>query len=146
MQRERALARRSARRTRGSSSVFKLLLALLSVSFVGSALWVGFDPADLARGLVRFEMPDQHGHFDPLLVAVAMIGAVGGSLMNLAYPYFLEAKGWRGPQYRRLVQFYDFLLAVVVMIVLNLSVWILGAELLYPDSHDRDARRPAAAR
>ena len=40
-----------------------------------------------------------------------MIGAVGGSLMNLAYPYFLEAKGWRGPQYRR-VQFYDFLLAV----------------------------------
>jgi hypothetical protein len=53
-------------------------------------------------------------------------------LMNLAYPYFLEAKGWRGPQYRR-VQFYDFLLAVTVMIVLNLAVWTLGAELLYPD-------------
>jgi Mn2+/Fe2+ NRAMP family transporter len=61
-----------------------------------------------------------------------MIGAVGGSLMNLAYPYFLEAKGWRGPQYRR-VQFYDFLLAIVAMIALNLAVWTLGAELLYPD-------------
>ncbi|MFI4945475.1 MAG: divalent metal cation transporter, partial [Burkholderiales bacterium] len=71
---------------------------------------------------------------DPLLVALAMIGAVGGSLMNLAYPYFMEAKGWRGPQYRRLA-FYDLLLAVVVMIVLNLSVWTLGAELLYPDGH-----------
>jgi hypothetical protein len=79
-------------------------------------------------------MPGRHGPFDPLLVALAMIGAVGGSLMNLAYPYFLEAKGWRGPQYRR-VAHYDFLIAVVAMIVLNLSVWMLGAELLHPDRH-----------
>ena len=114
--------------------VFKVLLALLALSFLGTAIWVGFDPLDLARGLVRFEMPGRHGPFDPLLVALAMIGAVGGSLMNLAYPYFLEAKGWRGPQYRR-VAHYDFLLAVVAMIVLNLSVWVLGAELLYPDRH-----------
>jgi Mn2+/Fe2+ NRAMP family transporter len=60
-----------------------------------------------------------------------MIGAVGGSLMNLVYPYFLEAKGWRGPQFRR-VQTYDFLLAVSAMIVLDLAIWTLGAELLYP--------------
>ena len=61
-----------------------------------------------------------------------MIGAVGGSIMNLVYPYFLDAKGWRGPQYRR-VQQYDFLLAMAAMLALNLAVWILGAELLYPD-------------
>jgi Mn2+/Fe2+ NRAMP family transporter len=114
--------------------VFKLLLGLLAVSFLGCAFWVGFAPLDLLRGLVSFEMPGRHGPFDPLLVALAMVGAVGGSLMNLAYPYFLEAKGWRGPQYRR-VAHYDFLLAVVVMIVLNLSVWTLGAELLHPDRH-----------
>jgi Mn2+/Fe2+ NRAMP family transporter len=115
-------------------SVFKLFLAVLSVSFLGSALWVGFDPVAVAQGLVRIEMPDQRGRYNPLLVAVAMIGAVGGSLMNLAYPYFLEAKDWRGPQYRR-VQFYDFMVAVGAMIVLNLAVWVLGAELLYPDKH-----------
>jgi Mn2+/Fe2+ NRAMP family transporter len=113
-------------------SVFKVFLALLAVSFVGCALWVGFDPAAVARGLVRVELPDQRGDFDPLLVAIAMIGAVGGSLMNMIYPYFLEAKGWRGPQYRK-VQQYDFLLAVAAMIVLDLAVWVLGAELLYPD-------------
>ena len=112
--------------------IFKFLLAVLAISFVGSALWVGFDVGGLIQGLYRFELPDQRGHFNPLLVAIAMIGAVGGSLMNLAYPYFLEAKGWRGPEYRR-VQFYDLLLGVVVMILLNLAVWILGAELLYPD-------------
>lgn len=111
--------------------VFLLVLLILSVSFIGTALWVGFDPKALMQGMYRVEMPGEHGKFSPLLVGVAMIGAVGGSLMNLAYPYFLDAKGWKGPQYRK-VQFYDFLLGVIVMIVLNLAVWILGAELLHP--------------
>jgi Mn2+/Fe2+ NRAMP family transporter len=114
--------------------IFFFFLAVLSVSFVGSAVWVGFDPAEVARGLVRAEMPGQHGAYDPMQVALAMIGAVGGSLMNLVYPYFLDAKGWRGPQYRR-VQLYDFVLGVLAMLVLNLSIWVLGAELLYPDRH-----------
>jgi Natural resistance-associated macrophage protein len=118
-------------------AVFKVLLAVLAVSFLGTVAWIGFDSRGPLLGLVRLEMPEQHGRFDPLLVILAMIGAVGGSLMNLAYPYFLDAKGWKGPQYRR-VQLYDLMLAIVVMIVLNLSVWILGAELLYPDQHIRE--------
>jgi hypothetical protein len=36
------------------------------------------------------------------------------------------------------VQFYDFLVAITAMIVLNLAVWTLGAELLYPDKHIKD--------
>lgn len=115
-------------------AVFMVFLAVLSVSFIGSALWVGFDAGELLRGLVRIEMPGRHGTYDPWHVALAMIGAVGGSLMNLVYPYFLEAKGWRGPSYRR-VQLYDLLLGILVMLVLNLAVWILGAELLFPDRH-----------
>jgi hypothetical protein len=114
--------------------VFFFFLAVLSVSFVGTAIWVGFDPVDVMRGLTRFEMPGRHGAYDPWQVALAMIGAVGGSLMNLVYPYFLDAKGWRGPQYRRL-QLYDFMLGVIAMLVLNLSIWVLGADLLYPNRH-----------
>jgi Mn2+/Fe2+ NRAMP family transporter len=114
--------------------VFLFFLAVLSVSFLGCAMWVGFDPVDVVRGLVRVEMPGRHGIFDPWQVALAMIGAVGGSLMNLVYPYFLDAKGWRTPEYRR-VQFYDFLLGIIAMLVLNLAIWVLGAELLYPDKH-----------
>ena len=112
-------------------SIFKVLLALLSISFIGTALWVGFNPLGVARGLVLFEIPEQSGRFGPWLIAVAMIGTIGGSLMNLVYPYFLEAKGWHGPEFRRL-QLYDFLLAMVVMVILNLAIWTLGAELLHP--------------
>jgi Mn2+/Fe2+ NRAMP family transporter len=114
--------------------VFFFFLAVLSVSFLGCAMWVGFDGREFARGLFRVEMPGRYGAYDPWLVALAMIGAVGGSLMNLVYPYFLDAKGWRGPQYRR-VQLYDFVLGIFMMLVLNLAVWVLGAELLYPDKH-----------
>jgi Mn2+/Fe2+ NRAMP family transporter len=114
--------------------VFFFFLAVLSVSFLGCAIWVGFDPGEVLRGLFRVEMPGKQGLYDPGHVALAMIGAVGGSLMNLVYPYFLDAKGWRGPQYRR-VQLYDFILGVTAMLVLNLAVWVLGAELLFPDRH-----------
>jgi Mn2+/Fe2+ NRAMP family transporter len=112
--------------------VFFFFLAVLSVSFLGCAMWVGFDPGEVARGLFRVEIPGKRGAYDPGQVALAMIGAVGGSLMNLVYPYFLDAKGWRGPQYRR-VQLYDFMIGVAAMLILNLAVWVLGAELLYPD-------------
>jgi Mn2+/Fe2+ NRAMP family transporter len=110
--------------------VFKLLLALLSISFLGVALWAGPSPSGIVRGTFGLAMPPQAGPFDSMLLAVGMIGAVGGSLMNLAYPYFLEQKGWRGPGYRRL-QMYDFLLAVLVMIILDLSIWVIGAELVH---------------
>ena len=112
--------------------IFLFFLAVLSVSFLGSAIWVGFDPGNVVRGLVRIEMPGRQGAYDPWQVALAMIGAVGGSMMNLVYPYFLDAKGWRGPEYRR-VQLYDLLLGIVAMLLLNLAVWVLGAELLFPD-------------
>ena len=72
--------------------VFLFFLAVLSLSFLGCAIWVGFDPRDVASGLVRMEMPGRQGVYDPWRVALAMVGAVGGSLMNLVYPYFLERK------------------------------------------------------
>ena len=112
--------------------LFKIFLAVLVVSFLGTAVAIGPNPAGIAQGLYRVGLPEQVGKFNPLLVAMAMIGAVGGSLGNLLYPYFLEKKGWRGPKYRRL-QTYDLMLAVLAMIVLNLSVWVLGAELLHPE-------------
>jgi Mn2+/Fe2+ NRAMP family transporter len=110
--------------------VFKFLVALLALSLLGCAFWVGIDPVGVIKGVFAFEIPPQQGPFGAMLVAVGMIGAVGGSLVNLVYPYFIEQKGWKGPAYRK-VQNYDFLLAVVVMIIFNLAVWTLGAELVH---------------
>ena len=110
--------------------LFKGLLVLMSISLLGTAIWAGPSPTGIVRGVLGFELPPRAGSFDALLVVIAMIGALGGSIANLIYPYFLEQKGWRGPQYRR-VQMYDFLLAIIVLIVFTLAIWTLGAELLY---------------
>ena len=91
---------------------------------------MGPSPEGILKGTFAFELPEQQGKFNPLLVAIGMMGAIGGSLMNLAYPYFLDQKGWKGPRFRRL-QMYDFLLAIIVMIVLDLAIWIVGAEVIH---------------
>lgn len=113
-----------------AESVFKLFLILLTVSLVGTAIWVGPDFSGILKGTFAFQVPAKQGPFGAMAVAIAMVGAVGGSLMNLVYPYFLEQKGWKGPKYRRL-QTYDFILAIFAMIIFNLAVWTLGAELVH---------------
>ena len=123
-----ALILRSA--YRGVEKAFKVMVAVLSISLVGSALAAGPSPLGILRGTVGLQLPPDQGSFSALLVVLSMIGAVGGSIMNLSYPYFLQEKGWQGPRYRKL-QNYDFLLAVILMLVLNLSVWTLGAEIIH---------------
>ena len=56
---------------------------------------------------------------------------MGGSIANLLYSYFIEQKGWKGPAYRRL-QNYDLAFGTLVVVILNLSVWTVGAEILHP--------------
>lgn len=46
---------------RALKRVFLVFLAVLSVSFLGCALWVGFNAGEVARGLVRVEMPGRQG-------------------------------------------------------------------------------------
>ena len=110
--------------------VFKVFIVLMTISLVGTALWVGPDLVSALQGTFAFQLPEQHGPFSSMAVAMAMVGAVGGSLLNLVYPYFLEQKGWNSPKYRRL-QTYDFILAIVALIIFNLAVWTLGAELVH---------------
>lgn len=111
--------------------VFYIFLAMLSVSPIGVAIWSGPNPIAAAKGVFLFAVPEQKGPFSAFLVITSSIGAVGGSIANLLYPYFMQQKGWRGAQYRRL-QHYDLAFGTLVLILLNLSVWTIGAEVLNP--------------
>ncbi len=111
--------------------IFYVFLIMLSVSMIGVALWSGPDPVAAAKGVLLFDVPEQSGQFGALLVIVSLIGAVGGSISNLLYPYFMQQKGWAGPKFRRL-QHYDLAFGTAVLVVLNLSVWTIGAEVLNP--------------
>jgi len=112
-------------------TVFYAFLVMLSVSLIGVALWSGPNPAAAAKGVFLFAVPEQRGQFSAFLVVVSLVGAVGGSIANLMYPYFIQQKGWVGPKFRRL-QHYDLAFGTLVLVFLNLSVWTIGAEVLYP--------------
>jgi Mn2+/Fe2+ NRAMP family transporter len=109
----------------------KGILVLMVISLVGSALWVGPNIPAILKGTVAFSVPDNVGGVDTLVFVVSLIGAVAGSLSNLIYPYLFKQKGWQGPKYLKL-QRYDLLFGVLMIIIIDLAVWTLGAEILHP--------------
>jgi Mn2+/Fe2+ NRAMP family transporter len=109
----------------------KGVLILMVISLVGSALWVGPDVGAIARGTIAFSIPKNVGGLDTLVFVFSLIGAVAGSMSNLIYPYLFKEKGWQGPSYLKL-QRYDLLFGIAMIILIDLAVWTLGAEILHP--------------
>lgn len=111
--------------------IFYIFLILLSSSLIGVAIWTGPDPISATKGILMFDIPETSGSFGSLLVITSLIGAVGGSIANLLYPYFIQQKGWNRPKFRK-VQLYDLAFGTIILVVINLSIWTIGAELLFP--------------
>lgn len=109
--------------------IFKVILALMVLTFVVGIALVGINWGELVKGFA-FELPAQQGLFDSGLVASSLVLATLGSMANLFYPEFLREKGWTTPAHRR-VQQYDLLFGTVVVLFLGVAVWAIGAEVLY---------------
>ncbi|WP_170947136.1 MULTISPECIES: Nramp family divalent metal transporter [Bordetella] len=112
-------------------TVEKVILVVLAASLVGGAIMARPDVGAIVTGTFAFETPTQVGAFGAVVIVVSLIGAVGGSLANLLYPTFMKEKGYIRPEHRR-VQRYDLLFGIFVIIVLDLAVWVMGAEVLHP--------------
>src|SRR5918995_3407976 len=108
--------------------IARVSVGILMLTFFIAVVLHGFDLLALLRGLA-FRLPADEGGFGAVLLVAAIIGAVGGSAANLLYPYFMQDKGWDRPAFRRL-QVYDLLVGIMAMIFINLSVWIVAAEVL----------------
>ena len=112
--------------------VMKALLAIMTLAFLALAVMSGPDVVGIVKGTIGFSIPADEGMHGAMLVAVSVIGAVAGSVANFVHPYVMRQKGWVGPQHKR-VQRNDLLFAVFVGIVINLAIWIVGAEILRPN-------------
>jgi Mn2+/Fe2+ NRAMP family transporter len=119
---------RSENQYKGLEIVANIAMATLVLIFLWALIGSGVDFGQLLKGLT-FSLPEDRGAYGAWLVVVAIIGAVGGSVANLMYPYFVSDKGWRGPAYRKL-QVYDLLFGVSSLICLNLAIWIVAAQLM----------------
>ncbi len=115
------------RRQYSAFEVIARVAAVLLLATFGAVVAIqGFDPVEFAGGLV-FQVPDNTGGFESLLIAAALIGGVGGSTTNLMYSYFLHDKGWLTPQHRR-IQSVDLMVGMLVVLIINLLIWVTAAE------------------
>ena len=111
--------------------IFFFFLIILSISLISVAIWTGPNTKAAINGIFLFNIPKNQGPYGSILIISALIGTVGGSIANLLYPYFIQQKGWQGPKYRK-IQLYDLAFGTIILILINLSVWTIGAEILHP--------------
>jgi Mn2+/Fe2+ NRAMP family transporter len=123
--------------------IFKVILAIMVVTFMIGIVLVGINWSEFAQGFA-FELPPQQGLFDSGLVASSLVLATLGSMANLFYPEFLREKGWTTPAHRK-VQQYDLLFATLVVLFLGVAVWAIGAEVLYGERGVSEASDIAGA-
>ncbi|WP_349618553.1 Nramp family divalent metal transporter [Azotobacter salinestris] len=112
--------------------VMKVLLAVMTLAFLALAVMSTPDVNGILAGTIGFSIPQDQGVHGALLVAVSVIGAVAGSISNFVHPYVMKEKGWTGPEHKR-IQRNDLLFAVIIGIVINLAIWVVGAEVLRPN-------------
>lgn len=110
-------------------NVMKILLAMMTVAFFTLAIKSKPDPVEIIKGIFTFSMPEGMGLFSATMIMLALIGSVAGSITNFLYPHSIRAKGWTDPSWKK-VQRGDLLFSIIMMIVMNLAIWIVGAEVL----------------
>lgn len=110
----------------------KCLLALKTFCLVAIAIWSKPDVVGIAQGTVGFSIPPDVGAYGAFLMAISLVGAVSGSIANFIYPYGFKEKGWTSPIHLKF-QRRDLLFAIAVAIILDLAVWVVGAQVLKPN-------------
>jgi Mn2+/Fe2+ NRAMP family transporter len=100
-----------------------VLVAVMFVSVVTAAVLTVPSLPDALSGLVP-TIPDGAGVY-----TLGLIGGVGGTITIAAYGYWVQAKGWSGSSWMRVMRL-DNATAYIVTGIFVISMLIVGAELL----------------
>jgi len=113
--------------------LFKVTLSLMVITFVGIAAMslTLYDLGQMLVSMVTPRLPAGTGPWEASFLVVSVIGAIGGSVANFLYPYFIKGKGWKDERYLK-VQRFDLWLAIIVCLFLNSAIWATAASVLYP--------------
>lgn len=110
--------------------VMKVLLAVMTACFLGLAAASTPNPMEMIGGVFAFSMPEGTGVFGAFMLTISLVGAVAGSLTNFLYPHSIREKGWDA-SYKK-IQRNELLFSTIMLIILNLAIWVVGAEILRP--------------
>lgn len=104
--------------------VMAALVGVMFVTVVGLAIIVAPDVPRLVTGLWP-TLPEGSAFY-----TLGLIGGVGGTITMAAYGYWLNAKGWRGPEWMGTMRI-DNRVAYAVTGLFVVAMLMVGAELLF---------------
>lgn len=105
-------------------ALMKILVGVMFVVVVGLAIFVAPNLGNLIAGLVP-HLPEGAG-----IYTLGLIGGVGGTITLAAYGYWVNAKGWRTPEWMSMMRL-DNIAAYILTGIFVIAMLIVGAELLY---------------
>ncbi|QQA44161.1 Nramp family divalent metal transporter [Pelagovum pacificum] len=105
-------------------TVMKWLIGLMFLIVVSIAILVLPDVPSMIAGLVP-RVPDGSTFY-----TLGLIGGVGGTITMAAYGYWVNAKGWHGPEKMGVMRL-DNRVGYIVTGIFVIAMLIVGAELLY---------------
>ena len=109
----------------GFESTMKVVIGVMFVCIVGSALLQAPAVGGITSALIP-RIPK-----GSLLVVLAVIGGVGGTLTLLSYNYWMLEKGWNGPAWAPIVRG-DLTVGYVLTGLFGVAILFLGASVLHP--------------
>lgn len=104
--------------------VMKVLIGIMFLVVVGLAILVSPNIGQALTGLVP-SLPEGSA-----IYTLGLVGGVGGTITLAAYGYWVNAKGWRSPEWMGMMRL-DNRVAYIATGIFVISILIVGAELLY---------------
>lgn len=104
--------------------VMTAAIGIMFITVIGLAVIVAPDIPNLLTGLWP-TLPQ-----GSVFYTLGLIGGVGGTITMAAYGYWLNAKGWHGPNWIKVMRL-DNQVGYIVTGVFVVAMLIVGAELLY---------------
>ncbi|MGE7219099.1 Nramp family divalent metal transporter [Priestia koreensis] len=104
--------------------IMMVLIALMFITVIGSAALFLPNMGDLLKGVVP-TVPK--GSF---MLALGLIGGVGGTITMASYGYWLKEKGWKGKEWIPTMRL-DSKAAYIMTAIFTLSLLIVGSQFLF---------------
>jgi Mn2+/Fe2+ NRAMP family transporter len=109
----------------------KILIAVMGACLIVVAVISKPDVVGILRGTFIPTIPGSQGLYSALLILMALVGTMAGSMTNLTYAYYIQEKGWKTVSHLR-DQRFDLIFGVVCLFVMGALLQIAAAATVRP--------------
>ena len=109
----------------------KVLIATMGVSLIVAAIISKPDPTEILRGAFIPSLPQSDGLYSSMLILMALVGTMAGSLTNLTYAYYIDEKGWKNTSHLK-EQRFDLIFGVTCLFLMGALLQIASAAIAHP--------------